>query len=341
MEQHKFCNMPSQYRKSLLWEKEKPTASMISLFRNSGKTELAYTMTAAGKPRGSTACCGEVMKECRGSFTKGCKALQKRYLPIAVLTGVLAVVAVAGYLLPEPHETVPRRILLDNAGGAVVLQHADHAFEQKIPCQKCHHESPVKRENVQRCESCHGVTFDAAFRKNHVAAFNDNASCATCHHYELASKKWGHKKHQEEYGLDCRECHHKNTDIEPEPQNCADCHESGAPPTNKKPEEGVPPNLADAVHARCVTCHEDMFAAKAKGCAQCHSQKAVRHMLPKEGLVRLNPMFTNCAVCHGLPAEKLIPGRMDAYHKQCMGCHEKEKKGPFGKEQCAQCHTGK
>lgn len=266
--------------------------------------------------------------------------MQKRYFPIALLTVILAVLAVVGYVLPLPREAVPQRVLLDNAGGPVVLQHAEHAFQQKIPCEKCHHESPVRRENVQRCESCHGAAFDAAFRKNHVAAFNDNASCATCHHYELAAKKWGHKRHQEEYGVDCRECHHKNTEIEAEPQNCADCHDSGAP-TGKKAEEGTPPNLADAVHARCGTCHEEMFAAKAKGCAQCHSQTAVRDILPKEGLVKLNPMFTNCAVCHGLPAEKLIPSRMDAYHKLCMGCHEKLKKGPYGKEQCAQCHTSK
>ena len=178
------------------------------------------------------------------------------------------------------------------------------------------------------------------FSVENAGGLIDNASCATCHHYELGAKKWGHKKHQEEYGVDCRECHHKNTDIEPEPQNCADCHDSGAP-TGQKAEKGTPPDLADAVHARCVTCHEEMFAAKAKGCAQCHSQTAVRDILPKQGLVKLNPMFTNCAVCHGLPAEKLIPGRMDAYHKLCMGCHEKLKKGPYGKQQCAQCHTSK
>lgn len=118
------------------------------------------------------------------------------------------------------------------------------------------------------------------------------------------------------------------------------CHDPGAP-TNKKPEEGTPPNLADAVHARCLTCHEEMFAAKGQGLRSMPQQKAVRDILPKEGLVKLNPMFTDCAVCHGLPAEKLIPGRMDAYHTLCMGCHEQEKKGPYGKEQCAQCHTSK
>ena len=124
-----------------------------------------------------------------------------------------------------------------------------------------------------------------------------------------------------------RECHHKNTDIEPEPQNCADCHDSGAP-TDQKAEKGTPPDLADAVHARCVTCHEEMFAAKAKGCAQCHSQTAVRDILPKQGMVKLNPMFTNCAVCHGLPAEKLIPGRMDAI-TSCAWLPRKAEEGPL------------
>ena len=54
--------------------------------------------------------------------------MQKRYIPIALLTAVLAAVAVVGYVLPEPHEAVPERVLLDNAGGPVVFQHADHAF---------------------------------------------------------------------------------------------------------------------------------------------------------------------------------------------------------------------
>ncbi|GAB1253658.1 Multihaem cytochrome [Desulfovibrio sp. G11] len=266
--------------------------------------------------------------------------MQKRYFAVAVLTGVLAGIAVLGYLLPTDKEAVPKRILLQNTGGAVVFQHADHAYAYNVRCETCHHESPEKRLEVQACKSCHGVNFNEAFRKKHVAQFNDNAACATCHHYEAGAKKWGHERHYEELGLDCRECHHKNTDIEPEPQNCADCHSSGVP--NDKPaEKGTPPNLADAVHARCVTCHEDMFAEKPQGCANCHSMKAVRDMLPKTGLVKLNPLQTNCAVCHGVTAEKLIPGAMDAFHKQCMGCHEKLGKGPFDKQQCGQCHTGK
>jgi len=266
--------------------------------------------------------------------------LQKRYLPVVTVTGILIAIALVGYLMPGPGDSIPKRVLLPNAGGAVVLQHAAHAIDYKIPCQTCHHESPVKRENVQRCTSCHGATFDAAFVKSHVARFNDGPSCATCHHYELASKKWGHERHQGELGLECGDCHHKDAGIEPEPQNCANCHDSGAP-TGKKPEAGTPPNLADAVHTRCVTCHEDIFANKEKGCATCHTLKPVREMVPPKGIVKLNPLYADCAVCHGKPAQKLVPGSMDAFHKQCMGCHEKLGKGPFGKKSCSQCHTGK
>jgi hypothetical protein len=266
--------------------------------------------------------------------------VQKRYLPVVVLTAVLAVVAVLGYALPPQTEALPQRVLLPNAGGAVVLQHADHAYAYSVPCQSCHHESPAQRLNVQPCRSCHGVNFDAQFKKDHIAAFDDNASCATCHHAEAGPKKWGHDKHHKEFGLECIDCHHSDTDIEDKPQNCANCHESGAP-TKKKAEEGIPPNLADAVHARCVTCHEDMFEAGVKGCASCHSMQSVREKLPQKGIVKLNPLYTNCAVCHDQKAEKLILGRMDAFHKQCMGCHEEKGKGPYGKQSCAQCHTGK
>lgn len=266
--------------------------------------------------------------------------MQKRHLPIAVLTGILAVVAVLGYALPEREENVPRRILMDNAGGAVVFQHADHADKLKIPCETCHHESAAPREDVRPCKMCHGVTFDVAFRQSHATAIKDEDSCVTCHHYELKSKKWGHDKHHKEIGVDCRFCHHEDTGIEPEPQNCADCHEAGMP-TGKKAEEGVPPNMADAAHARCMNCHDKAFAAGASGCIKCHDAISVRSRLSAETPLKLDPNYTDCAVCHKRPVDKLVLGSMDAYHKLCMGCHAAVDKGPHGKEQCAQCHTRK
>ncbi len=266
--------------------------------------------------------------------------MQKRYLPVAIVTGILALLALVGYMLPEQQGKVPRRILMENTGGAVVFQHAAHADKLKIPCEICHHESPEAREDVRPCKSCHGVVFDAAFKKNHVTAITDNASCVTCHHYELKRKKWGHDRHHQEIGVDCRFCHHENTDIEPEPQNCADCHEQGMP-TGGKAEQSVPPNMADAVHARCMTCHDDLFAKGARGCVACHGKVETRAKAVTAGRISLDPNYTNCAVCHKEAPQKLMLGSMDAYHKLCMGCHAKLNKGPHGKEQCAQCHTSK
>ena len=178
-----------------------------------------------------------------------------------------------------------------------------------------------------------------SYLKEHVTRY-DAEACVTCHHYELARKDWGHKRHAREMGLDCRDCHHKDTGIEPEPQNCADCHEAGAAPTHRPAEPGTPPNLADAVHARCITCHEDLFAKKVNGCASCHDVKPMREQ-PAEARSKVSPLYADCVVCHEAGGDKLLLGRMDAFHKQCMGCHESAGKGPFKKGQCAQCHTAK
>lgn len=257
--------------------------------------------------------------------------MQKRYLPIIVCVVLTTVVAVAGYLVPTTSPKVPERILLDNAGGKVVFDHAAHFKGNNIACQKCHHESEKQRDDVQRCGVCHGVTFDAAFRKNHVTDIKDPASCATCHHMSLAPAKWGHDAHVKDYGVDCRDCHHKNKDIEPEPQNCADCHQQKG--------DAAMPSLRKAVHTKCQSCHEDLFAAKVQGCAKCHTKVESRPELAK-GTFKVDPLYADCATCHvGQKLKDLVPGRMAAFHGQCITCHEKTGKGPYKKDQCNQCHT--
>ncbi len=270
--------------------------------------------------------------------------MQKRFSPMTIIALALGVVGAGLYLVPTPRDDAPRRILYDNAGGPVVFEHARHAAlvapppGQERNCASCHHESPAAREKPIPCGSCHGAAFDENFKKTHAAAFNDNNACATCHHQELTPKQWGHERHYEEFGLSCTDCHHDES-IEASPQNCADCHERGVAPGRQPREKGAPPSLADAAHQKCRSCHEDLFAAGARGCASCHTTVKVRYRLPREGLVRLDPLYTDCAVCHGKSAQKLIPGRMDAFHGQCMTCHRKVGKGPFEKTQCGQCHT--
>jgi len=43
-----------------------------------------------------------------------------------------------------------------------------------------------------------------------------------------------------------------------------------------------------------------------------------------------------CAECHGLKKEGNVPSLMNAYHKNCISCHKKEKKGPLA---CGECHV--
>lgn len=49
--------------------------------------------------------------------------------------------------------------------------------------------------------------------------------------------------------------------------------------------------------------------------------------------------YTPCSDCHTAASpEEGVPGLMEAYHQSCMGCHEETGAGPYGKDQCNQCH---
>lgn len=83
-----------------------------------------------------------------------------------------------------------------------------------------------------------------------------------------------HAKHNEEYGVACRECHHeyeegenvwKEGDLV---KRCAQCH-------SPMKEEGVKLNrLKTAYHKQCCTCHvkvnSEGMAAPFEKCSECH-----------------------------------------------------------------------
>lgn len=49
--------------------------------------------------------------------------------------------------------------------------------------------------------------------------------------------------------------------------------------------------------------------------------------------------YVPCSDCHNAQsAEDGIPNAMEAFHQNCMGCHEETGAGPYGKDQCNQCH---
>ena len=258
--------------------------------------------------------------------------LPKRYIPIIIFTSVLTAVAIVGYLLPSASPPLPQRILFDNAGGKLVFEHARHTRDYKLSCERCHHEHPAPREEVQKCSSCHGVLFDDSFKKTHTEKIQDAASCVTCHHIEFKglNPKWDHNAHQAI--ADCTDCHHDNKNAAADKQECSACHST-------KGDTSVP-SLREAAHGKCISCHEDLFAKKLPGCAECHNTAKTRDTLKNgQKTVKLNPAYTDCTVCHteSTPAD-LVPERMAAFHKSCMGCHEKTGKGPYTKQHCKQCH---
>lgn len=244
--------------------------------------------------------------------------MQRRLLPIAILTGILLLTALAGYLIPAGSEAPPVRILLENKGGKVIFAHKEHISIQDNDCASCHHTTP-KGQTPIACSSCHVKKFDETFKANHQKEL-PQSQCSSCHHQAASIDKFSHEDHAEDYtGEDCQSCHH-DASIEPEPQACSECHKK------ESTEEMI--SLKKANHTRCADCHSDMYDEGLKGCQSCHT----REIAPRKA----EPQA--CSSCHEKPADQLLPTKTIAFHEKCMGCHKEMDTGPFGEESCYQCH---
>ena len=256
-------------------------------------------------------------------------------------TAVLAAVALIGYAWPAPEpllpvKSLPDRVLLPNSAGKVVFDHKKHFEGYKVECQACHHEREKPVPIAASCRSCHGAPEKPDFKTQHATTITDQMSCVKCHHTEFAGTNWDHAEHQQIAASNCATCHHDDERGKTGPQKCASCHQ--------REQDGKKPAIAAAAHTRCATagCHADSFVADSgmKNCSSCHNFVDTRATLRDKGWLTVNPAHANCAICHTDQAvDDLIPGRMQAFHKSCVACHEKLGKGPFGQEACAQCHT--
>lgn len=291
------------------------------------------------------------------------EALNKRSLPLAVLGCILAVAGLAGYFPPvatEAESAAPARLLMENPGGRIVFTHKAHStpggYGGDIACADCHHDLRITpgaasgsdsasgpasgnvtaQPKVMACAACHGTADNPDFIVAHQERYRaegGEASCASCHHTRMQglSAKWSHEDHATTYtGDDCESCHHPyRYEFRPgkamhiKPQKCANCHTA-------KPNPMTASTLKDATHTRCASCHEDLFAHKARGCSTCHNQVRLADM-PAGDVTEAD--FAACATCHGP-----IPGAMDAFHAGCMNCHDTAGKGPGKKAPCTQCH---
>lgn len=111
---------------------------------------------------------------------------------------------------------------------------------------------------------------------------------------------FAHQPHANEYGYDCTDCHHD--DIESDTfLSCGSCH---------------PTEFNDAFRAT----HQANFSTDA-ACLRCHDET------PEGDIAK-----------EDRPDASNIPLRAEAFHEQCMSCHE-EDGGPYAEDSCYQCHA--
>jgi hypothetical protein len=249
--------------------------------------------------------------------------LKNKSKPVILAALVLVLIAAAGYVRSGQKQPMPVRILFESKGGKVVFSHLVHHRDYAVECAKCHHdrpESPVSgTDNALACNSCHPNEFGQDFVDNHMDSFPDDSYCVRCHHVEYDKLIFDHDAHTE-YASDCSDCHH-GEEIEPEPQKCANCHK------DEDSDELLSMRLAG--HQSCAQCHDDMFD---KGLSSCNSCHAPANMAEYDG------DYSSCGSCHEAETRELILPRMNAFHDQCMSCHEEMDAGPYGPEACNKCH---
>ncbi|MDZ7830871.1 MAG: cytochrome c3 family protein [Desulfobacterales bacterium] len=126
-----------------------------------------------------------------------------------------------------------------------------------------------------------------------------------------------HQSHSDNYGLYCEDCHHAYRELEKEmPDSCGRCHQ---------PDGKYQPALGD----KGMFKHDAHAQEYGLYCNDCHHNYQQGDPEPPQ----------HCTACHqrGM-GDDMMPGRKDAFHQQCIGCHEDFGVMP-GKTDCAGCHA--
>jgi hypothetical protein len=71
--------------------------------------------------------------------------------------------------------------------------------------------------------------------------------------------------------------------------------------------------------------------ARIESCNQCHHVYEDGKLVEDE-----SSEDQRCSDCHGVEAAGSQPGLMKAFHLNCKGCHQEQKKGPV---MCGECHV--
>lgn len=246
---------------------------------------------------------------------------------------------------PTVKRRQPDQLWLSTAGGVSRLVGFDHqAHEPRARfCSTCHHET------LAACKSCHTLTGKKEGRFITVAtAYHQRdakQSCVGCHARKARASE-------------CAGCHEALT-AHRSKQACVTCHNgprpgepgpAALPPTTQLPP--LPPYSKDypemvvikalakefapskMPHGRIVArlfreSNRSKLARQFHGrtetlCAGCHHRTPAGRRSPP------------CASCHGRTdhATRDQPGLKAAYHRQCMGCHQR-----MGLTKLMGCHS--
>jgi Ni/Fe-hydrogenase subunit HybB-like protein len=144
----------------------------------------------------------------------------------------------------------------NNSGYQVRFPHSDHQlrFTNEITgqsdCQVCHHLDKPQDE-MTACSGCHSDYHQTASifdHNSHEDALGGNASCQECHTQE----------------------HIKQT-----AEICQNCHQSMAAVNGEVTFSMLAVSYHDALHGRCLACHEDQAMKQANPelalCSTCHT----------------------------------------------------------------------
>ncbi len=230
----------------------------------------------------------------------------------------------------------------------VAFNHKTHEIQGQF-CSTCHHHS------IQKCRDCHtvqgnlqkggGITYQQAF---HDAM--GKRSCVGCHFIAKQDKK-------------CAGCHQQLTAQLPQ-SSCGVCHSgpSGgvskevapvplATDKNKVPEKVQMKSLvkeykpAEMPHMKIVNrmitiSNKSTLARRFHSvspdtlCQGCHHNT--------QPSAQVKEKWPSCASCHGdSPFTQAVLGRpylLNAYHQQCMQCHQTIGQKPTPLE-CVKCHA--
>ncbi len=153
----------------------------------------------------------------------------------------------------------------DRDGIGVVFPHADH--QARLAEQDAESGNPGAA-----CTACH-----------HLAKPNDQATaCAECHtDYNLPVSIFDHTRHTAALGGNaaCGECHlgeHRAAAA------CQECHVDMLPVEGQAAFDPIAGGYKDAMHGRCLTCHQ------------------------REAAVQARPELAVCSTCHAAPVDQSV-----------------------------------